>query len=422
MKKFFKALILLVCSSFLLSSCAPKTSDVRISEQDSIYLIVDELMHTLYYWKDNVTSVKFGDHSHPGEMMQEMRYNKYDKWSSVYERSIIEEFLTGETQSYGIALGWDTENNIRVSVVYKETEAYKAGIRRGDLIEKINGADPRFDNLDFFFAPRLGEEIELLVRKNNGTTLNVTISAQAVMIDDVLHSQIFNYGETKVGYIVYESFSTVSKRTLLNLMSDFKSDGVNELIIDLRYNGGGEVDVLLDWANYIIKAQFDDRTFMNITHNKNYSYEDVSHTLDIKSYSSLELDRVFVITSSATASASEALIKCFEPFLDVHTIGTKTHGKPVGMYLLEFHDWYLLPITFEYTNAYKDGGFFNGIEPEKYVIASPDADWGDLSDECLAEALHFINNGSYSANTYTSVFKSEHSQFPSKQLGLFVRK
>ncbi len=422
MKKFFTAIAGLCVIASMFSSCDIFDSKPKgHSDQDSVMMFVDEAMNEIYLWKDKVKQVDWHDYDDPDVMMSDMKYKTLDRWSHVYTKAELGSFFTGESVSYGFMLVSDG-TNLFVSSIYKDSEAYRKGLRRGYRIGSINGH--RLDNTtdwDFFFAPELGDQLKINAFAPTGS-IEMNLTANVVNADQVMHHEVMDWGQKKVGYVVYESFTDISKDSLLTVMDKFREAGVTELVIDLRDNGGGDVSVLVDWASKILPARYNGKPFFMTKHNKGMSQLDSAECAypDAKS---LGVERAFIITSENTASASEALINGLKPYIEVHQIGRTTHGKPVGMYVLEFKDWYLLPISFEYTNAAGQGGFYDGITPEKSVGAATPCEWGDLKDGCLAQAREYIMYGHYSDVTIASNLKSSVVQIaPVRDYGLFMKK
>lgn len=422
MKKFFTATLSLCAIIGMFSSCDIFDSKPKgYSDRDSVMMLVDEAMNELYLWKDKVTQVDWHDYSDPDAMMTDMKYTALDRWSHVYTKAELASFFTGESVSYGFMLASDG-TNLFVSSIYKDSEAYRKGLRRGHRIGSVNGRQPNtITDWNFFFAPELGDQLSVVAYTQTGT-LTFNVSSDEVTADEVMHHEVMDWGQKKVGYIVYESFTDVSKDSLLIVMDEFRQAGATELVIDLRDNGGGDVSVLVDWASKILPARYHGKPFFETKHNKDMSELD-SVSCVFPDATSLGVERVFVIATENSASASEALINGLKPYIEVHLIGRTTHGKPVGMYVLDFKDWYLLPIAFKYTNAAGQGDFYDGITPEKTIEATTPCDWGDLKDECLAQAREYIMYGRYSDITVAANLKSSVIPIaPKRDFGLFMKK
>ncbi|MBA7518796.1 hypothetical protein ES705_10869 [subsurface metagenome] len=184
-----------------------------------------------------------------------------------------------------------------------------------------------------------------------------------------------------------------------------KANNITQLIVDLRYNGGGYISLAQELAEIIIPAEKTGEEFFTAIHNDN-----VSSNYDTTFYFSenelnLDLDRVFFITTSRSASASELVINSLEPYMEVITIGSSTHGKPVGMYSFYFQDWLFAPVTIQLINSDGYGDYFNGLPPDCIAEDGLDKSWGDETESSLSQAFHYISFGIFD-NTLIATTKS----------------
>lgn len=421
MKRFFVVFVHLCFIAGITVSCDKNKGSEKVSDSDSIYYYVDDIMKDIYLWNDKMPTVNWHDYSDPDQLMSDMLYLPVDRWSHVYKKSDLDQFLTGESVSYGFQPAWDGDI-FTVLMVYKNTDAYRKGLRRGMQIVRMNGTQPmQIRDFDFFSSPSVGESLSLEIKTSEGSK-TITVTAGDVVADQIMYNNIYSVGSKKAGYVVYENFTEATKDSLITVMENFRQQGVNELIIDLRYNGGGDVAVLIDWMSKIMPARYNGKPFFVMKHNsKNAKYDKTEKVAP--DASSLGIERVFVISSKYTASASEALINGLKPYMQVHQIGETTHGKPVGMYVIPVQDWYVVPISFEYTNAVGAGGFYNGIQPEQFAFDDLSYDWGNVNDPALAQALHYIEFGSYSSTVLASRIKSSRPEvLPQRSIGLYIKK
>jgi hypothetical protein len=182
------------------------------------------------------------------------------------------------------------------------------------------------------------------------------------------------------------------------VFNHFAAAGINDLVVDLRYNGGGYVTVqqkLADWlapssanAQLMMKEQFNDK------------YTEFNTTDNFQKLGSLNLSRIYFIVSRSTASASELLINNLKPFMDVQLVGpSKTYGKPVGFFPMPVGDWYIFPVSFRSTNKNGQGNYFNGMDLNSQVADGLDKDWGDITESCLQSVLSNITTGVYKTAT-----------------------
>jgi hypothetical protein len=186
---------------------------------------------------------------------------------------------------------------------------------------------------------------------------------------------------------IYHSFS--------DIFSNFAAQQVSDVILDLRYNGGGYVTMQEKLANYLVPQEANGSIMMKQEFNDKYAAE-FNSTDYFRKLGSLNLSRVFVIVSKSTASASELLINNLKPYLDVQILGpSKSYGKPVGYFPIPVADWYIFPVSFRTTNKNGEGSYFDGFSLNKQVADGLDKDWGDLGESSLASAVHYITNGAY---------------------------
>jgi carboxyl-terminal processing protease len=392
-----------------LFSCKTPPPAKPAADKDSVHTAVSGYMETNYLWLGQLVKVDPARYSTPDKIIEAMKYKTLDRWSVAVDKGVFDEWASGtaSASTYGFGLAWGSGGELRVAYVYTYSDAYKKGLRRGNIITSIGGINPQsIRDWDFFYSPSPYDTLPASVLCAD-SSFDAAISAGDWKADKILSQKVINTETATVGYIAYESFARHSLDSLLSVMRHFKSQGVTELVIDLRYNGGGEVDILMEWMDMVMPRRFDKKPFFKMVHNAILASK-YDQTLAIRTNSgSLEMERVFVVTSHYTASASEALINCLKPYIDVHVIGQTTHGKPVGMYVIPYYDWYLMPVTFEYQNADSQGGFFNGIDPDYFVNDNISADWGDITEPNLAAALHYINTGSYPAQlAFASIKKS----------------
>lgn len=186
------------------------------------------------------------------------------------------------------------------------------------------------------------------------------------------------------------------------IFSKFNTNAIDELIIDLRYNTGGSLATANHLANLIIGSQHNKDLFIKLTFNqyleeffpdsvKNSYIETLPNSL------TQSLSRVFFITTGQTASASEALIKSLQPYLTTYLIGTRTYGKPVGMIPLDVKnsEYVIVPVMFEWKNAQEESSGYAGIGVNYAEFDDLTHNFGDTSELCLRQTLHFIQNGSF---------------------------
>ena len=201
----------------------------------------------------------------------------------------------------------------------------------------------------------------------------------------------------KIGYFAFNSFlgdTTEIYNEFSRIFNRFALNGVNDVIVDLRYNGGGYVTVQEKLANWLVPSSANGQLMMKQQFNDKYTQYNADDTFG--KLGGLNLSRIFFIVSNSTASASELLINNLRPYMDVQLIGPgKTYGKPVGFFPIPVGDWYIFPVSFRTTNKNGEGDYFNGIAVNSQVADGLDKDWGNVEENCLKTAVGFITTGSF---------------------------
>lgn len=237
----------------------------------------------------------------------------------------------------------------------------------------------------------------------------------------VYMDSVYTIDNKKIGYLVYNFFATDKgddthsyDRLLMNTLSSIKSKGATELVLDLRYNGGGRVSTALALASALVK----DRSTNNILVTSEYN--DIVHAAYKKEYGAdynkdyfvdkvqgtsivvpaLNLPRLYVLVTGGSASASELIINGLKPYMDVILIGETTYGKNVGSISLYEKDdkknkWGMQPIVVKYANSRGESDFTAGFKPDFEVdeftaLGNRFVDFGNTEDPLLNKAIEQI--------------------------------
>jgi hypothetical protein len=405
MKIIFRFFIAFSIILPILFSCE-KNKD---SSEENIYVFVDEIMHSWYLWYDEVPDLDISNYSHPSDLLEDLKYKTLDKWSYIdYAETIEAYYEGGESIGFGFFPRFDNTGNLYVIIIYEDSEAYKKGIRKGDRITSIDGTDPRFyDDFESLFDD--SDKTVQFSFESEGIIKELTLSKTTILQNGIFYSNTYSISGKLVGYMVYDSFLGYTKTELEETINFFKASGIDDLIIDLRYNGGGYVNITKEFAEMLIPSNKVGEVFVSTVHNEIVGPDYDSTEYFVEHPLNLSLDRVFFITSQFSASASELLINCLTPHMEVITIGSPTSGKPVGMYGFKFQEWMMLPVTVISVNADGYGEYYDGLPVDVSAGEGVDKAWGDITDPNLALAFNYINNGSFITEELISSPKS--SQF-----------
>lgn len=324
-----------------------------------------------------------------------------DRWSFAIKKSEWNKLGLGISVDMGLGIFFRSENDLRVSYVEPASPAASAGVKRGWRIMAINGDENI--STDNEAVSRISTAIfnsrsaEIMFKKPDGNEATISLAASSYQEEPILLDTVYSNGMNKTGYFVFNSFlgdiNTIKGR-IESLFTKFSNAGIQDLIVDLRYNGGGYVELQNDLANYLAPSAANKNVMLKELFNDNYrSLYDT--TISYLKKGQLNLHRIFFIITKNTASASELLINSLKPYMEVKLIGRPSNGKPVGFYNIGVGDWYVFPVSFRIVNKNGEGNYFNGLQPDAIVDDGLDKPWGDVQENCLASALHYIYNGVY---------------------------
>jgi C-terminal peptidase prc len=377
-----------------------------------------DIMKEVYLWNDQLPAT-FDPAAYRtnDEALEALTYKAYDRWSYLEDIQVFMDYFEGgEYVGNGLGLKLDRDGNLWVSYVYPNSPAGRAGLGRGLKITRINGQDVASllntnKITDALGEDKAGVQTQFSFLNASGQTTNATLAKEAVSINSVIHRSVKDVAGKKVGYLVFTTFIDKSNAELDEAFSFFKSQGVSEVVLDLRYNGGGSLSVAQHLAGLIAPGKVGQK-FVELSYNNNLKSENQPFNIQAQAQA-ISLNRLFVITTRNTASASEAIINGLEPYLPVYTIGSASHGKPVGMNSYPISEdgrkmlwnqvtrstkgYAFLPIMFKVANANGQAEYFNGIPADGAAADDLTVPFGDVNEDCFAQALHYIQTGTFSA-------------------------
>ena len=399
-KKVLSLLILVFI--LVLSGCKKDTNDdTRIRDNKAFH----DLMKEWYLWYDQMPDVNPANYISPYTLLEALRVYPPDRWSFVTSKKEFEDyFVNSKFIGYGFGSAYDASSKLRISFIFKTVELFNLGVQRGWIIKSINGEPMTGQNIGSLGANEIGVTNTFVFEKPDGTEVTHTVAKQEVTMNTVLHSEVIETPAGKVGYLVFQSFTGTSAGELETVFADFSTQGVSDIILDMRYNGGGSVNASVYLGSSLLSAANKDDVFIKYIHNNKKTSENSTTLFEETDYN-MNLSRLFVIATSGTASASELIINGLKPYMDdVYVIGDDTHGKPTGMYGWYYDKYAFVPVTFETTNANDEGKFYDGIPADSYATDDTSKAFGDPEEASLKEALNYIINGTFSGKIQTKSY------------------
>ncbi len=393
-------IILVVGVIFLISLNSCEDEKVESPEKDATSNFY-ELMQTWYLWYDEMPDIDLSDYNTPEEVLKTVRSEK-DKWSYIttvekFEDYIKEAAFTG----YGFGYGTDPDGNIRITFTFEESPLRDYGIKRSWIIKSINGETPDSpEDVSNLLGSTDAEETSdfTIISPSGADTVKETFTSKEITRNTVLHSSIINTNSGKTGYMVLNSFVEKTSKELFGVFQSFSEENIENIVIDLRYNGGGMLSRANELADYLIDDSHIDDIFIKIMHNDKKQDQNNYHYFKQDSLSlDWSLPEIYFITTGSTASASEALINGLKPYKNVYTIGTETYGKPVGMYgFYDNKEYYaFLPVCFRIANAKDLADYYGGIPVDVEEQDDITQAFGDTQEACLKQAINHIEEGSF---------------------------
>ena len=332
-------------------------------------------------------------------------------------------FGEGRFEGYGFNSRFVAANDLRLARVFEDSPAFRGGLRRGQRILELNdrtiadieaqeGVGAVFDTTPIKFR----------MRETDGTTeFTVTIERDVVTIDPVPGNWrvIDAAGGRKVGYMELASFISTADAQMDQVFAEFRNQNVNDVILDLRYNGGGLVNTAELLGDLLGGFDNDGRVFSETLFNADRSAANDDIEFFEARGSSVSLVNLVVIASPNTASASELVANSMDPWVagGVSIVGDTTFGKPVGQIGLEFCEKILRPTAFQTVNAAGFGDYFDGLTLDCAAADDLNVATGDDADPNVIAALSILEGtGCPTAVTTAAELAAQKAAVPAVKL------
>ena len=458
--KFTYVVLLLVSLTFF-TSCE-KSDNYMASENDEIHLFIWRAMNNYYLWQQNVPDLsdtrftnisqlyaEYSNFSSPRDLFESLRYQPgvIDRFSWIVDDYVaLENSFQGINLSNGMEFGLvryasdATKVFGYVRYVISGSDAAAQNIARGMLFTEVDGVQLTESNYrDLLFDDNTNYTISLAEFNDwNPVTISTSINLSKTQLQEnpVAIVKTIDEGSNKIGYLLYNQFSSSFDGELNAAFANFQSENITDLIIDLRYNGGGSVTTASylgamvtgqfngqlyskeQWNSKVMNA-LDASVFENNFTNQIINKDQNQNIILQEPINSLNLNRVYFITSGSSASASELVMNSLSSYIDVSSVGKKTIGKVQGSVTLydsdnytrtgenlaSNHTWALQPLVLEIKNK-DNSNEPNGIEPT--VVFPEDYNnlgvLGERSEPLLDRTILLITSGGRSGINKTNSF------------------
>lgn len=408
---------------YLWNTLVPGLVDIKYTNKDSLNFFLN----------------KFTD---PQKLFSNLLYKpqEVDKWSFLVDNSKkIDDWISGTSKTMGYdfrLVQFANSENVfgYVRYVYKGSPAEKAGMKRGDYFMYVNDEQLTISNYQKLLFETENYKLGFINLVNNSvfpSARTVTMTAIEMQENPINKDTIFIHNNQKIGYLVYNAFNADFNIQLNDVFKKFKDAKIDNLVLDLRYNGGGSVQSSIYLASMIHSTDVN-KVFSKAVYNKglgdyfigryganslnDYFTNNIVKTEKFPAavINTLNLQKIHIIVSKSSASASELLINGLRPYMKVTVVGTNTSGKYTGSMTVKdydnngvlntTHSWAMQPIVVKYANSLGESDYINGLNPditatESYQSVLP---WGDPNERLLSAVLADIKGISVTGMTLKS--------------------
>ncbi|WP_291287569.1 S41 family peptidase [Flavobacterium sp.] len=444
MKTILKSVLLLFLLAFSLQSCEDQ-DDVAAPASLQVNDFIWKGLNQFYLWQADVPNLaddRFSDqialnnflsgYSKPQDLFQDLLNKPISKFPKgqaidrfswiVDDYTVLEQELQGTSKNAGVDFrlsykpGSTTDLVGYVRYIIPNSDASKKDIKRGDLFTGVNGTSLTVSNYQALLA---ADSYTLNMASYTGTSFESngkTVALVKTTLDEnpVFINRVITAGGHKIGYLMYNGFYANYDSQLNAAFGELKAQGVTDFVLDLRYNGGGSIQTATRLAS-MITGQFTNKVFSkerwNAKINEFYESEDPESLLnkfvdkiDGNAINSLNLTKIYIITTSGTASASELVINGLVPYISVIQVGETTVGKNVGSVTLydsptfgktnrnPNHKYAMQPLVLKIVNAADFGEYTDGLKPtyEKLERISNLGVLGDPTEPLLSVVVSQI--------------------------------
>jgi C-terminal processing protease CtpA/Prc len=382
------------------------------------------VMDEVYYWLNDL-GTPIAENSEPEDYFEALLNRPTDRFSVIYpDYQELIDALNGVNleAGYEFILYRETSeanSNVYASVTYikKNSPASNVDLKRGDMITKINGTQLTINNYSELLGAIRGMHTLSYARYDEASETytvmpEITLTAVQLAENPNFLDTVYTIENEKIGYVIYHFFApgpgennTSYDAEMDEIFANFKAEGIDHLIVDFRYNGGGYVSSAVNLASLIAPGVSSSSIFSKTKYN-DYLMDQFAELRNVQTPflakaqnlgNSLIENRVYILTSARTASASELIINGLKPYMDVFLIGDVTTGKNVGSIPFEDEEneqnkYGILPIVSQSFNSLDQSDYTEGFNPNISLKESQERllPLGDVNELLLRTAISEI--------------------------------
>ncbi len=352
-----------------------------------------DVMHDTYLWYEHTPQLDYERYSDANLLLQDLRFKKYDRFSYLIDEQDYNNSQQGLATAFGFQLGLYKQRYL-FRYIEPGSPMQKAGIKRGDELLAIGGitlsemSSKQFNELtDTSQGPNT--QTFTIIDRDSGISQTHEVTSATFSVQTVFNQTVHSPGGVKTGYLGFSRFMRTSGDELNQAFESFKQEQIKDLVVDLRYNGGGLIYIAAQLGGLISGKHVENQLFTTLKFNDRYSGNNLEYRFTT-TQDALDLQRLIILSTGSTCSASEMLINGLAPHIDVVTIGGRTCGKPIGMVPQSNCEKTLFAINFESRNALDEGEYFNGLEVNCSIADSAEQDMWSENDPLFSGALNYI--------------------------------
>ncbi len=372
---------------------APPNGSAGTADTDAAYLY--QYMKDWYLWYQQMPTVDPGVYPTDRALLDAVRVPQ--DWYSYIESAQVYHAFYDEARAVGYGFGYSVAGDAMwIRYVQPASNAGSSGLQRGDQVLAINGqtiaALQAGGGIDAALGPAQEGLTAALTVQRGAATIDLRLTKTSYAVRSVLDQRVIETPSGRVGYLNFMSFTSPAQTEWQAALRGLLDQGVSDLIVDLRENGGGRLAVASALASSLAPDDSAGQIAIQLRFNDRHGGSNQSFRF-ASDPSAGRVRRLVWITSPRTCSASESLMAALRPLRSAWSVGEATCGKPVGFTPPEHNGKVYNIVSFQLANGAGLTDYFSGLSPD----CAASEDWskptGDPTEPKLAAALRWLQDG-----------------------------